>query len=264
MPDMDTSMLVFDRLAVRRHRDRATRSVARVTDVLRDAAERLLDRLDDTTQRFGRALDVGGRGVVAPLLRRRGIEVISSDLSAGMAATNGGLAVAADEEFLPFAPGSFDLVVASLSLHWVNDLPGALIQFRMALRPGGLLLASLPALGTLGELRSALTEAEAELTGGAAPRVSPFVELRDGAALLQRAGFALPVADLEETRLLYAEPFDLLRDLRAAGETNALRERDPRVPTRALFPAALAALPAQDGRTSVTLRIAVLTGWAPS
>ena len=163
---------VFDRGAVRRQRDRAARTVANVADVLRDAAERLLDRLDDTTAHFTRALDVGGRGVVAPLLRARGIEVVSCDLSPAMAALNGGLAVAADEEFLPFAGEKFDLVVASLSLHWVNDLPGALIQLRLALRPGGLLLASLPALGTLAELRQALTEAEAALTGGAAPRVS--------------------------------------------------------------------------------------------
>jgi NADH dehydrogenase [ubiquinone] 1 alpha subcomplex assembly factor 5 len=254
---------VFDRRAVRRHRDRAARTVGRVTDVLRDAAERLLDRLDDTVRDFTQALDVGGRGVVAPLLRARGIEVVSCDLSPAMAALSGGAAVAADEEFLPFGAGSFDLVVASLALHWVNDLPGALIQLRLALRPGGLLLASLPALGTLAELRGALTEAEAVLTGGAAPRVSPFVELRDCAALLQRAGFALPVADMEDLRLLYADPFTLLGDLRAAGEANALRERDRRVPVRALFPMALAGLPQCDGRAPVTLRLACMTGWAP-
>jgi NADH dehydrogenase [ubiquinone] 1 alpha subcomplex assembly factor 5 len=252
----------FDRQAVRRHRDRAARSVGSVADVLRDTAERLLDRLDDTTRRFTQALDVGGRGVVAPLLRARGIDVVSCDLSPAMAALNGGPAVAADEEFLPFGPGSFDLVVASLSLQWVNDLPGALIQLRLALRPNGLLLASLPALGTLAELRGALTEAEAALTGGAAPRVSPFADLRDCAALLQRAGFTLPVADVEELRLLYAEPLTLLRELRAAGETNALHERNRRVPPRALFPAALAALPQQDGRAVATLRLAMMTGWA--
>ena len=255
---------VFDRSAVRRHRDRAARSMDRVADVLRDAAERLLDRLDDTTQRFTQALDVGGRGAVAPLLRARGIDVVSCDLSPAMAARNSGTAVAADEEFLPFAPDSFDLVVASLSLHWVNDLPGALIQLRLALRPGGLLLASLPALGTLAELRQALTEAEAALTGGAAPRVSPFVELRDCAALLQRAGFTLPVADLDELRLLYADPLALLRDLRAAGETNALCARDRRTPPRALFPAALAGLPQSGERVAVTLRLACMTGWASS
>jgi SAM-dependent methyltransferase len=253
---------VFDRRAVRRHRERAARTLDGVTGVLRDVAERLLDRLDDTTRRFALALDVGGRGVVAPLLRARGIDVVSCDLSPAMAARNGGLGVAADEEFLPFAPASFDLVVASVSLHWVNDLPGALIQLRRSLRPEGLLLASLPALGTLDELRRALTVAEAALTGGAAPRVSPFAELRDCAGLLQRAGFTLPVADMEELRVLYAEPFALLRDLRAAGETNALRERDRRVPPRELFPAALAALPQRDGRVPVTLRLAMMTGWA--
>ena len=260
---MNDAMLVFDRRAVRLHRDRAAATVGQVSDVLRDAAERLLDRLDDTTRRFTRALDVGGRGVVAPLLRARGLEVVSCDLSPAMAADNGGPAVAADEEWLPFAPASFDLVIASLALHWVNDLPGALIQLRQALHPDGLLLASLPALGTLGELRQALTEAEAALTGGAAPRVSPFPELRDCAGLLQRAGFALPVVDLEEIRLLYAEPLALLRDLRAAGETSALRLRDRRMPSRALFPLALSSLPTDTDRVPVTVRLAVLTGWAP-
>jgi SAM-dependent methyltransferase len=263
IPAMSSAMNLFDRGAVRRHRERAAGSVERVADILRDAAERLLDRLDDTTRRFGHALDVGGRGITAKLLRARGIDTVACDLAPAMAALSGAPAVAADEEWLPFAPASFDLVVASLSLHWVNDLPGALIQLRRALRPDGLLLASLPALGTLGELRTALTEAEAALTGGAAPRVSPFPDLRDCAALLQRAGFVLPVADAEEIRVLYADPLALLRDLRAAGETNAVALRDRRVPPRALFPQALAALARQDGRVCATLRLAVLTGWAP-
>jgi SAM-dependent methyltransferase len=261
---MDSHLHVFDRAAVRRHRDRAAATVGAVSDVLEDAADRLLDRLDDTTRRFSQALDVGGRGVVAPKLRARGIQVVSCDLSPAMAVANPATAVAADEEFLPFAPASFDLVVASLSLHWVNDLPGALIQLRQALRPDGMLLASLPALGTLAELRQALTEAEAELTGGAAPRVSPFPDLRDCAALLQRAGFALPVADVEDITLLYADPLALLRDLRAGGESNSVRLRDKRIPSRALFPSALALLPERDGRVAATLRLAMLTGWAPA
>ncbi len=255
--------IVFDRRAVRLHRDRAAATVGQVADVLTECAKRLLDRLDDTTRTFSRALDVGGRGVVAPLLRARGIEVLSCDLSARMAAANGGPCVVADEEWLPFAPGSFDLVVASLSLHWVNDLPGALIQLRQALEPDGLLLASVPALGTLGELRTALTQAEAELMGGASPRISPFPELRDLAALLQRAGFALPVADVEEVSLRYADPLALLRDLRAGGEGNAVALRDRRVPARALFPAALSATPQQEGRMLATLRLASMTAWAP-
>jgi len=264
MSGMSGASQVFDRRAVRRHRDRAAATVDGVADILADAAERLLERLDDISLRFTRALDVGGRGFVAPLLQARGIETFSCDLSPAMAARAGAPAVVADEEFLPFGAEKFDLVVASLALHWVNDLPGALIQLRMALRPDGLLLASLPALGTLAELRTALTQAEAALSGGASPRVSPFPELRDCAALLQRAGFALPVADVDEISLAYADPLALLRDLRAAGESNAVALRDRRIPPRALFPAALAALPSHGGRNLVTLRLAILTGWAPA
>ena len=254
------SMLVFDRDAVRKHRDRAAATVASVGDLLCDAAERLLDRLDDMTGGFAQALDVGGRGVVAPLLRARGIAVVSSDLSTPMARLDGSCVVA-DEEFLPFAPGSFDLVVASLALHWINDLPGALIQLRRVLRPDGLLLASMPALGSLGELRTALTDAELALSGGVSPRVSPFPDLRDCAGLLQRAGFAAPVVDLEEIVVRYADGLQLLRDLRAAGETNAVRARSRAVAPVGLFPAALAAMRADDGRVPVTMRLAMMTGW---
>lgn len=261
---MSAPSQIFDRAAVRRHRDRAAASVASVADILADTAERLLDRLDDTTRRFTSALDIGGRGITAPLLRARGIATVACDLSAPMLALSGGPAVVADEEWLPFGPGSFDLVVANLSLHWVNDLPGALIQIRRALRPDGLLLASLPAFGTLAELRGALTEAEAMLSEGASPRISPFPDLRDLAGLLQRAGFALPVADVEDIRILYADPMRLLRDLRAAGEANAVQLRDRRPPPRALFPAALAGLPEQDGRAPATLKLAIMTGWAPA
>jgi NADH dehydrogenase [ubiquinone] 1 alpha subcomplex assembly factor 5 len=256
------AMLVFDRDAVRLHRDRAAATVTSVADLLRDAADRLLDRLDDMTGGFGVALDVGGRGIVAPMLRARGISVVSSDLSVPMARLNGGLAVAADEEFLPFAPGSFDLVIASLSLHWINDLPGALIQLRRALRKDGLFLASMPALGSLAELRTALTEAELTLAGGISPRVSPFPDARDCAGLLQRAGFAAPVVDVEEIVVRYADPFQLPRDLRAAGETNAVRARSRTMTRASLFPAALASMRAGDGRLPVTMRLAMMTGWA--
>jgi SAM-dependent methyltransferase len=251
---------VFDPRAVRLHRDRAAATVGRVAPVLQEVAERLLDRLDDTTRRFTHALDLGGRGVVAPLLRARGLAVTSCELSPAMARLDG--AVIAGPEWLPFAPASFDLVVANLSLHFVNDLPGALIQLRMALRPDGLLLASMPALGTLAELRAALSEAEAAVMGGASPRVAPFAGLADCAALLQRAGFRLPVVDGDTITLLYANPLALLHELRAAGETNAVAQRDRRTP-RSLFAAALAALPSDGDRTAATLRLAMLTGWAP-
>lgn len=257
---MSATPLVFDRRLVRLRRDRAARTVDRVAPVLRAAAALLLDRLDDTTVRFGRALDLGGRGFVAPALEARGIDrVVSLDLSAAMAARAGGCAVAGDEEWLPFAPGSFDLVVASLSLHWVNDLPGALVQIRRALAPDGLFLASLPGLGTLQPLREALATAELALRGGVSPRVSPFPELRDVAGLLQRAGFALPVADREMLRLDYASGLALLRDLGDAGESNAVIARDGTVPPAGLFAAAAAALP-----RAVELPALMLTGWAPT
>jgi SAM-dependent methyltransferase len=259
---MSGTPTIFDRRAVRRHRERAAR-MGGVDDLFAELAGRVLDRLDDTTRRFSRALDLGGRGMVAPALRARGIEVVSADLALGWARRGGGAALVADEECLPFAPGSFDLAVAAFGLHWVNDLPGALLQLRRALRPGGLFLAGLPVAGTLAGLRAALTEAEAEISGGVAPRFSPLPDLRDAAGLLQRAGFTLPVADVETLRLLYANPFVLLRELRAGGEGNALVARERRVPPRALFPAALARLPQQEGRCEATLEIAVLTGWAP-
>jgi SAM-dependent methyltransferase len=259
-----SDMLVFDAHAVRLHRQRAAKHLHHVTTILDDVAERLLDRLDDTTHRFTQALDIGGRGSIAPALRARGMHVTSLDPAASLAALSGGVPVAGDAEALPFAPGSFDLIVASCGLHWINDLPGALIQLRRALRPDGLFLASMPVLGTLDSLRGALTAAEAELTGGASPRISPFPDLRDCAALLQRAGFALPVADAEDIDILYADPLALLHDFRAAGETNAVRLRARRPPPRALFAAALAALPVTEGRIRARLRLAFLTGWAPS
>ncbi len=259
MPRMTDA--TFDRRAVRLHRDRAAGRIERVAPILAEVADRLLDRLDDTTRRFTRALDVGGRGQVAPRLRARGIDTVSCELSPAMARLDG--AVVGDPEWLPFAPASFDLVVANLSLHFCNDLPGALIQLRAALRPDGLLLASMPALGTLAELRMALAEAEADLTGGASPRVAPFAGLADCAGLLQRAGFALPVADTDSITLLYADPLELLRDLQAAGETNAVALRDRRIPHPQLFPAALARLPTENGRARATLRLAMMTGWAP-
>ena len=229
--------------------------------MLDELAGRLLDRLDDTTRRFGDALDLGGRGAVAARLAERGMRVVRADLSEAMLGQEGGVAL--DAEALPFMAGSFDLIVASMSLHWINDLPGALIQLRRALRPDGLLLASMPVLGTLAALRGALLEAEEALTGRVSPRVSPFPELRDCAGLLQRAGFVLPVADIDEIELRYANPLDLLHELRAAGETNAVMVRSRTIPPRELFAAALSRMPVEDGRMTVVLRMAIMTGWAP-
>ncbi|EFG84012.1 methyltransferase domain-containing protein [Novacetimonas hansenii] len=257
--------IIFDRHAVRLHRDRARNSLQRVQPIIQAAADRLLDRLDDTTHRFSHALDIGGRGVSAPMLRARGIEVVATDLSPALCAREPGPCVCMDEEWLPFGAGTFDLVIANLSLHWVNDLPGTLVQIRNILRPDGLFLACMPILPTLAELRQALIVAEHDLLGGASVRISPFPGLRDCAALLQRAGFALPVADSDVIELAYRSPMMLLRDLRDAGETNALVERHRASPPVALFPAALAGLPRDEqGNVAMPLHVAIMTGWAPA
>jgi SAM-dependent methyltransferase len=254
---------IFDQRAVRLHRDRAAKLLPAVAGALNHHAEHhILDRLDDTKTQFLSALDFGGRGAIAPALKSRGMTVISADFSAKMAARAGGHPVAVSGEALPFGPQKFDLIVAHLSLHWINDLPGALIQLRKTLKPGGLFLAAMPILGTLAELRTAFLEAEHTLTGAVNPRISPFPELRDCAGLLQRAGFAAPVADAEEIELLYANPVALLHELRAAGETSATLARSKTPPPKSLFPAALAALPMRENRAIATLRLAILTGWA--
>jgi SAM-dependent methyltransferase len=254
---------IFDFAAMVKHRERAAPNLDRLLPVLEDLAGRLLDRLDDTSRRFATALDFGGRGAVAPALAARGMAVTSADFAGAVAARAGGapLVMSGPQDFgLPEA--AYDLVVAHLSLHFLDDLPGALIQLKRTLKPGGMFLASMPVLGTLQELRMALLDAEEACSGGVSPRVSPFPELRDCAGLLQRAGFVLPVADAEDISVLYANPLALLHELRAAGETNALLDRNRAIPPHALFPAALAALPREQGRAKVTLRLAVLTGWA--
>lgn len=256
---------IFDRHAVRLHRDRAATHMADVRPVLAEAAARLLDRLDDVTRGFGTALDIGGRGVVAPALRARGIATVEGDLSPDLCGRDDGPAVCMDGEWLPFAPHSFDLVVACLSLHWVNDLPGLLAQVRRILVPDGLFLACMPVLPTLGGLRHALLEAEMARRGGVSPRISPFPGLRDCAGLLQRAGFALPVADSDVIHLSYRTPMGLLADLRHGGETNALCQRARGLTHPALLADALARLPLEpDGSLMQDLHVAMMTGWSPA
>ena len=260
----------FDRRLVRLHRERAAQLLAGHDFLFRAVAERLLDRLDDTTRRFPAALDLGCHaGELGRALNGRGgVErLVEADLSPAMARRAGGLAVALDEEALPFAQASFDLILSSLSLHWVNDLPGALIQARRALKPDGLLLAAMLGGETLRELRACLLEAELEIEGGAGPRVSPFADLRDVGGLLQRAGFALPVVDRDDITVTYPEALALMRDLRGMGETNAVRSRRQSFTRRATLLRA-AALYAErfarpDGRIPATFQVIYLTGWAP-
>src|SRR5258706_3410284 len=185
-----TAPVVFDRRAVRQHRDRAAARFSEHDFLFREIGERLVERLDDVKRSFARVLDVGCRtGFLGELLRGRpGIEqVVGLELSSAMAARSGAGVVVGDEELLPFADQKFDLVVSNLALHWTNDLPGALAQLRRALKPAGLLLAARFGGETLAALRAALIEAELGETGGASPRVQPVADPREAGMLLQRA-----------------------------------------------------------------------------
>jgi SAM-dependent methyltransferase len=175
--------------------------------------------------------------------------------------------VLADEEALPFAENIFDLVTSVLSLHSVNDLPGTLIQIRRALKPDGVFMAALFGGETLRELRLAFTAAEAATLGGASPRISPFADVRDLGGLLQRAGFALPVADVERTTVRYREPLRLFQDIRALGETNVLLQRRSNFLSRRLLRSVLSEYAQRftddQGRAVATFDIIYLIGWAP-
>jgi SAM-dependent methyltransferase len=263
---------IFDRRLLRQRRTRAARDLHAHDFLLKEIGERLCDRLSDIARAFPLALDLGARdGLLARMLEGRGgIErLIQSDASFANAqrTRQAGPSLVGDEELLPFRPQCFDAILSNLALHWVNDLPGALIQIRNCLKPDGLFLASLFGAGTLAELRTCLMEAELAELGGASPRVSPFADLRDAAGLLQRAGFALPVADVDTVTVTYADFFALLRDLRGMGETNALLER-LKHPTRRTIFARAAALyqdrfTDREGRLRATFQVLFLTGWAP-
>ncbi len=269
-PPTPDDMLVFDRRAVARHRTRAATTLARHDFLFAEIAERVADRIQDIDRRFPLALDLGCHdGVLGRHLKASGKvdAVISADLAPAMARLAGGTALAADEEWLPFADASFDLIASAASLHWVNDLPGTLVQIRDALKPDGFFAASMIGGGTLTELRQAFLAAEARVEGAASLHVSPFVDLRDAAGLMQRAGFAMPVVDLETITVTYADVFGLIRDLRGMGEQNALaaRRRKPlrRETVLALAEEYQARFAGPDGRIPATFEIVTLTGWAP-
>jgi len=226
-------LLVFDRNALRVRRERAAREWQARSFLKREIANRLVERLDDVRRSFPLALDLGCHGdEIASALdeHQRGERttigsLIRADLGLGFARRANGPALVADEEALPFAPGRFDLVVSAMSLHWVNDLPGTLIQIARILKPDGLFLGAMLGGATLWQLRQALAAAESEIEDGLSPRVSPFADLRDAAGLLQRAGFALPVADSETIDVEYSSALELMRELSAMGESNLVVER---------------------------------------
>ena len=267
---METAPEIFDRNALRVHRDRAAQTFFEYDFLVREIGARLSDRLLDMARKFPLALDLGARtGGYGPVPGGPGgIEhVVSCELSERMARQIENSGVVCDPEFLPFAEGRFDLVYSNLELHWVNDLPGCLLQITRSLKPDGLFLAAILGGNTLVDLRDVLMAAELDVTGGASPRVSPFAELRDAGALLQRAGLALPVVDADEITVTYENLFRLLADLRGMGETNTVRERVRTATRRNIFLRAaelyIERYPAEDGRIRATFEIIFLHGWAP-
>jgi SAM-dependent methyltransferase len=254
---MSSTPAIFDRKLMRLRQARALARGPETFLIDRVAAD-LGERLEAVLRTFDRAADIGTpTDAVWCILKASG----------KVAAIYGGESVVADEEALPFADGSLDLVVSALALQFVNDLPGTLIQIRRALKPDGLLLAALLGGDTLIELREAFAEAEAEIEGGVSPRVAPFADVRALGGLLQRAGFALPVVDSDRLTVRYDSVFALMRDLRRMGATNILRERR-RTPLKRATLAKLADIYARrfadnDGRLRATFEIVWLSGWTP-
>jgi SAM-dependent methyltransferase len=268
-----TAPQLFDRKLLLQRRGRAARSGKAPDFLIRRAGEDMAERLTGIQRDFSRVLVLGAHaGELAPMLAP---QVGSAELFVAQEADAGLLAhsercwqaVIADEEAQPFRDGAFDLIASALSLHLVNDLPGALIQIRRALKPDGLFLASVLGGATLTELRQAFAEAEAELEGGISPRVAPMADIRDFGGLLQRAGFALPVADTDPVTVTYETPFALMRDLRAMGAANMLMARRKTLLRRSTLLRAVdiyaERFPARDGRVRATFEIIHLSGWSP-
>ena len=269
--------MVFDRSLLRARRARAL-ALGPATFLIEQVASDLADRLAAILRRFDRAVDLGtptdAARAVLVASGKVGTVIAVDALASRFPQTQGRArpgaaeaAIAADEEILPFADASLDLVVSALALQFVNDLPGTLIQIRRALKPDGLLLAALIGGETLTELRQAFAAAEADIEGGVSPRVAPFIDVRASGALLQRAGFALPVADVDRLTVRYASPIALLHDLRRMGASNALVERARR-PLRRATLTRMAEIYRErfadaDGRIRATFDIVWLSGWAP-
>jgi len=259
---------LFDHALIDANRRRALSGEP--ADFLLDlVARELAERLSVIERRFSRAVELHGHtGLVARALMETGrIEAMERVESDPRFAAPGEAPTIAPLETVPLAPQSVNLVVSPLMLHLTNDTPGVFVQIRRALAPDGLFLAAIPGSGTLQELREVLLAAESEATGGASPRVVPFPDVRDVGALLQRGGFALPVADTETYTVRYDSIFPLMRDLRAMGMANPLAGRSRRpLPRRVLMRAAelyAERFSDPDGRVRATFSIIYVSGWAP-
>jgi SAM-dependent methyltransferase len=253
---MNAPPRIFDRRLYRRRRARAAASFGAHDFLHRRAMADVVDRLESVNSDFPHALFYGVGGLTTMLTEKAGVgRIIEADLAAARLA---GAGVTYDEEAAPFAPAAFDLVVSLLTLHAANDLIGALTQIRLSLKPDGLMIAVLFGEETLRELRAAFHESEAAIAGGVSPRVAPFASVRELGAALQRAGFAMPVADVDRVDVRYRAPDRLLADLRRIGETNCLADRGRALRRDALY-AAMERISAQ----STTFDLVTITGWAP-
>jgi SAM-dependent methyltransferase len=257
---------IFSRRIRRSRRDRAAPGFAEHAFLVEHIADGLLDRLDGVRRDFRKALDLGSHdGRLGQALHARGIEVVSADAGFGFAQGAGG--IQCEEDHLPFADGSFDLVVSAGVLDQVNDLPGALTLLRRVLKPDGLLLAGFVGAGTLPVLRKAVLATDMASGDAVGTRMHPMIDVRAAGDLLGRAGFALPVADGEALTVRYASPFRLLQDLRGMAMTNLLAEQPARPFGRARLQALAEALAAEvdaDGKLAAIFEIIFMTGWAPA
>ena len=251
---------IFDSQTYRLRRERAARLDGDIF-LAQDVAGQVAERLGAINRHFARGLDLHSRAAVFPTLQ----PFADSWVRTGFAGDRP--SVITDEEILPFAEHSFDVVTSILSLHAVNDLPGTLVQIRRVLKPDGVFIAGLFGGETLQELKLAFAAAESEISGGASPHVSPFGDVRELGGLLQRAGFALPVADVERTIVRYRDVARLFADLRALGETNVLARRRLGFMLRRMLHAVTAEYATrfadEEGRMPATFDIVFLTGWAP-
>ncbi len=261
---------LFDKRLLARRMARCAQGIGEHDFLLRRAGDDIAERLGAISRDFPLALDLGAHhGVVGRAISQSGRvrETVCADPCMALLRRCADLRVACDAEFLPFARASLDLVVSGLDLHLANDLPGALVQICRVLKPDGLFLAAVLGGQTLRELRDAFMTAESELEGGASPRVIPFADIRDYGALLQRAGFALPVADSDKFEVTYATPFDLMHEIRSMGAANMLvaRARKPLRRATLLRAAEIYAdrFSTDTGRVSATFEIIHLSGWAP-
>ena len=267
---MSAAPPLFDTALMTARRARAAASASAHDFLLKRVAEDLAERLSIVQRRFPVALDLGAyHGVVGREIGRfPSVEtLISADPAASLLSAAPGHHVVSRLDMLPFGDASLDLVVSGLALQLVDDLPGTLVQIRRALKPDGLLLAGLLGGRTLAELREAWLAAEAEMLGGASPRVAPFADVRDLGGLLQRAGFALPVADSDIVTVTYETPLALMRDIKGMGASNMLVERRRTPVTRGLMLRAseiyAERFGIEGGRVPATFEILTLTAWAP-